>query len=82
MNHRKVFVEVTLKQDKDGKKHPLSILWEDGHIYEIDKLKDVCRAASLKVGGCGIRYTVVICGKETFLFEEDGKWFVEAKVMG
>ena len=39
-----------------------------------------CRAASTKVGGTGIRYTVQICGKPTFLFdEENGKWFVEAK---
>lgn len=27
-----------------------------------------------------IRYTVMICGTETFLFdEENGKWFVEGK---
>ena len=33
-----------------------------------------------EVGGTGIRYTVQICGKPTFLFdEENGKWFVEAK---
>jgi hypothetical protein len=37
----------------------------------------VCKAASTKVGGCGIRYTVRIEGKETYLFDEDGKWFVE-----
>ena len=39
-----------------------------------------CRAASTKVGGTGLRYTVMICGKETYLFdEENGKWFVEGK---
>ena len=27
----------------------------------------------------GIRYTVSILGKETYIFEDDGKWFVEAK---
>lgn len=48
-------------------------------LYEVDRLKQVCRAASLKVGGCGMRYTIVVCGKETYIFEEDGKWFVEAK---
>lgn len=55
------------------------IRWEDGHIYEIDRLKHKCQASSLKVGGYGIRYTVSICGKETFLYDEDGKWFVEAR---
>ena len=32
-----------------------------------------------KVGGGGIRYTVQIRGKESFLFHEGDKWFVEAK---
>ena len=82
MERRKVFVEVTLKQSADGHKRPLTILWEDGCVYEIDRLVDIRRAASTKVGGCGVRYTVIICGKETYLFEEDNRWFVEAKVSG
>ena len=41
-----------------------------------------CRAAATKVGGTGIRYTVSICGKQTYLFdEENGKWFVEFKAI-
>ena len=32
-----------------------------------------------KEGGCGIRYTVMIGGHESFLYNEDEKWFVEAK---
>ena len=24
-------------------------------------------------------YTVIICNKETYLYEDDGRWFVEAK---
>lgn len=80
MYRRKVYVEVVLRQDTDGHKRPLSIRWEDGEVYEIDRLKDVRLAASLKVGGYGWRYTVFIEGKETYLFEEDNRWFVEAKV--
>ncbi len=76
---RKVYVDVILKNDKEGEIRPLSIIFEDDVTYEIDRLKSKCRAASTKVGGCGIRYTVVICGKETFLFHEEDKWFVEAK---
>ena len=37
------------------------------------------RCAARKVGGTGIRYTVSISGQETYLFEDEGKWFVEAK---
>lgn len=79
VKHRKVYVAVNLDVDIEGKIRPRSIHWEDGHVYEIDRLKQRIRAASTKVGGCGIRYTVMICGKETYLFNEDDRWFVEAK---
>jgi len=79
MNCRKVYVAVTLKVDKHGNICPLSIAWENGQIYEIDRLKLTCKAVSLKIGGGGTRYTVIICGKERYLFQEGNKWFVEAK---
>ena len=63
VKHRKVYVAVNLDVDIEGKIRPRSIRWEDGHVYEIDRLKQRIRAASTKVGGCGIRYTVMICGK-------------------
>ena len=77
---RKIYVEVQARHLIDGSCRPETIKFENDHIYEIDRVKHCCRAASTKVGGTGIRYTVVILGKETFLFdEENGKWFVEAK---
>ncbi len=76
---RKVFVETYTKYSTEGEQLPLSIVWEDGRKYEIEKITDVRKAASLKVGGCGIRYTCRILGKMTYLFLEDGRWFVEAK---
>lgn len=76
---RKVFVGVTVKYNKAGQARPLSIEWEDGRVYEVDRVLDIRRAASLKVGGCGMRYTCRILGKETYLFEEENRWFVEAK---
>ena len=76
---RKVYVPVNLDVDEYGNIRPRLIQWEDGRVYHIDRLKQRCRAASTKVGGCGIRYTVVIAGHESYLFNEDEKWFVEAK---
>jgi hypothetical protein len=76
---RKVFVGVTAEHAPDGHIKPLSITWEDGRIFEIDRILDVRQAASLKTGGTGIRYTCRIMGKETYLFDDEGKWFVEAK---
>ncbi len=81
MDCRKVYVDVSLDISKNGFVRPKRLRYEDGTVYPIDQLKEVCRAASAKVGGLGIRYTVVIRGKESFLFDENGKWFVEAKVV-
>ena len=76
----KVYVAVKADFAADGTMFPWIITWEEGEKYEIDRVMQKCRAASTKVGGTGIRYTVQICGKPTFLFdEENGKWFVEAK---
>lgn len=76
---RKVYVQVNLDVDEEGNIRPRLIRWIDGRVYEIDRLKQICRAASTKVGGCGIRYTVMIGGQQSYLFNEDTKWFVEAK---
>ena len=54
---RKVYVPVNLDVDEDGNIRPRLIRWEDGRVYEIDRLKQKCRAASTKVGGCGIRWS-------------------------
>jgi hypothetical protein len=51
LEHRKVFVEVTVKVSPEGEVRPLSITFEDGIKYEIDRLKQRCRAHATKVGG-------------------------------
>ena len=79
MNSPKVYVSVNADFYPDGHLMPLSIIWEDGKRYDIDRVLDVRRAASLKAGGIGIRYTVRIGGKETYLFLEESRWFVELK---
>lgn len=75
---RKVFVDVMLLHSKDGIKRPCAVIFEDGQRYEIDQLIACKRAAASKVGGTGIRYTIRIQNHQTFLFEDDDKWFVEA----
>lgn len=79
IKYRKVFVEVTLRVSPEGEIRPLTITFENGVVYTIDKLRFRCRAQSLKVGGTGIRYTIIIRNHETYLFEDNGRWYVEAK---
>lgn len=80
MASAKVYVEVKAKFSLEGNLTPISIIWTDGTEYEIQRVKDVCRAASLRAGGVGIRYTCVIAGRESHLFYEDNNmWFVERR---
>ena len=77
---RKVYVDVVAEFTPEGRMSPLLLVWEDGTKYRVDAVTDCRRAASLKAGGTGWRYTCRICGGEHFLYyEENGKWFVEAK---
>ena len=78
---RKVFVPVTADFDLNGQIIPRSFVWEDGRYFEIDRVLDIRKAASLKAGGYGTRYTVRVHGKETFMWlDENGdRWFMEGK---
>ena len=80
MESCKVYVDVNATFTKDGRLLPRSFIWTDGHRYEIQRIKHICRAASLKAGGVGIRYTCIIDGKESHLYYEDNNmWFVEGR---
>jgi hypothetical protein len=75
---KKKYVKVYLEMDENGKKTPKSIVYND-QKFEIDRVLDVRTAPSMKVGGVGERYTIRIDGKETYIFLENNKWFVEEK---
>ena len=85
MNPQRVYVEMLVKYSPDGTMTPAVLKWEDGAAYEIDRVLDVRRAASV-AGSMGIRYTVRILGRERRLFYEDTysatgqpRWFVESQ---
>lgn len=78
----KAYVSVLARFFPDGRPPvPTEIWWEDGRHYEIDKVVDTRRAASLKAGGIGIRFRCLICGREVNLFYEDesARWFMERR---
>lgn len=79
IENMKVYVEVTAKFDTDGIMMPVSFIWEDGTVYQIDQIKAKERCASRKAGGTGIMYTVMVDGKECHLFYEFDKWFMERR---
>ena len=77
---RKVYVKVLSETDEEGNVRPIEVTWEDGRTYTVDKVTDIRRAYAKKVGGTAIRYTVKIAGQETYIFSENGKWFVESRM--
>lgn len=78
-NPNKIYISVKAVFYPDGGFKPTSLVWEDGREYEIDRVTDIRRAASLKAGGTGIRYTCKVRGKEVYLFLEEDRWFMERK---
>ena len=77
--NRKVYVRVLAETDENGNIEPVSVTWEDGKTYFIDAVTDIRRSYAKKVGGTAMRYTVKIKGKQTYIFLDDGKWFVESR---
>ncbi len=86
MQHQKLYVNVLASFREDGLLLPREIIWEDRRHFEIDRVTDIRQAASMKVGGHGDRYTIMVCGRQRYLFFERnasicgnniGKWFVE-----
>lgn len=50
----RIYVEVDVTHKTDGTARPRKIKFEDGEVYEIDRVRHCCRAASTKVGGTGL----------------------------
>lgn len=75
---RKVYVEVAAVFSPEGQILPRQIRWEDGTLFAVDRVTDIRHAAATKAGGCGLRYTIRIGGRQTYLFLDEDRWFVEA----
>lgn len=76
--NRKVYVEVAAIFTPEGQIMPQCIRWEDGTLFAVDRVIDIRQAAATKAGGCGLRYTVRIGKRQTYLFLDEDRWFVEA----
>ena len=77
-NHSgKKYIDVNAVFHADGRLIPVSIIWEDGRKFEIDRILDIRKAASTKAGGIGTRYLCMIWGKQVALYFEEPRWFIE-----
>ncbi len=70
-------ISVIAKMMSDKRVLPLQIVWEDGRVFDIDKVLDIRPTASTKGGGMGLRYKVMIGNNERYLFLDGYVWFIE-----
>lgn len=73
----KRYVTVDVRVDPAGRIRPLTINYDDHHVYGIDRVLTVNRRTSSS-GSSGQCFTCLIQGKTRELWLEKGKWFVEA----
>ena len=73
---RKRYVEVEATFLEDGRIVPRAVIWHDGRRFPVRAVLGVRRCTSLKVGGEGGRYDVLVGHAHTFLFHEEPRWFV------
>lgn len=78
IKYTRKYVGVIVEHRIDGSKTPLRIIFPEGRCFDIDLVTERRRAAAVRAGGCGMRYTIRLYGQERYLFEDDGRWFVEA----
>ena len=75
----KCYVSVEVYYTDDGRLIPLSVEWEDGRVFRIDRAGAADLAGS-ESGAGGGRYRRQIGASVTYLYYEDPAWFVEKKV--
>ena len=71
-------VNVIAEFTKDGTLIPMAIRWEDGRIFEIDRVLTSNKCIGPRTSKTSQRYKCIVAGHERFLFyEANGQWFVE-----
>lgn len=80
IKYEKIYVSVELRVDAFGNESLLSLEWEDGRVYHIDKAFSIRMSPPQHVGAVLTkRYDVLIEGQEKILYRETAtnRWFVE-----
>ena len=76
---RRQYVEVVVTYCIDGSVQPQKILLANGPVFEIEESREATPSKAPTTGELTRRYVVKIKGKETYLYETSGRWFVEMK---
>ena len=78
-SRRKQYVEVIATHHVDGQVRPQLIRIPLLGDYEITEVKRVGTTKDFTTNEIAKRYTIMVKGKETSLYEDSGRWFVLLK---
>lgn len=80
------YIPVQVRFTPEGKMLPRALKWIDDEVYKIDRVKQIRPAYASKDGCDGDRYTIMMRGRESYLYFERnpeygnqrvGRWYVE-----
>ena len=73
---KKIYVQVDSKRLESGEIIPLTISWEDGRFWNIDRVLHACVSPDGEFEG--IRYTILIGSAEKYIYRAGHAWYVMA----
>ena len=73
---KKVYVQVDNERLENGEVVPRTISWQDGRIWNIDRVIHSCASPDGEYEG--IRYTVIIGSAERYIYRAGHAWYVMA----
>lgn len=78
-SRRKQYVEVLATHRIDGSVRPQVITFAAGPRYDIEKVGKVRPIKDYTTHEIATQYEITVKGKETYLYEDCGRWFVLMK---
>ena len=71
---KKIEINVETLLDENGNVVPYRVIWNDGRSWKIDAL--ISRQTSRTNEFLGVRYTVMLAGKEKNIYRIGSQWYV------
>ena len=79
VSYRKRYVDVYVLMNLDGTISPVAIKWDSSKTYHIDEILDTRLTRGSKSELDGVRYTIRVGHKTTYLWQTGKWWYVHEK---
>ena len=73
----KIYIDMTMLCSKNGTISPIAFAWKDGTMYHIENVLERQILRTDDKGRNIYRFKCKVKGRIKYLFNDDGKWYVE-----